>query len=73
MINLISACKLEVFRNQSCLNIIDDTEHMLSDKNAVNILIRSRDLECTLVFLSAMPRSATVAIIYALRLLSLHL
>ena len=39
----------------------------------VNILIRSRDLECTLVFLSAMPRSATVAIIYALRLLSLHL
>ena len=39
----------------------------------VNILIRSRDLECTLVFLSAMPRSATVAIIYALRLLSFHL
>ena len=39
----------------------------------LNILIRSRDLECTLVFLSAMPRSATVAIIYALRLLSLHL
>ena len=33
----------------------------------------SRDLECTLVFLSAMPRSVTVAIIYALRLLSLHL
>ena len=37
------------------------------------LLICSRDLECTLVFLSAMPRSATVAIIYALRLLSLHL
>ena len=32
------------------------------------MLIRSRDLDCTLVFLSAMPRSATVAIIYALRL-----
>ena len=29
--------------------------------------LRSRDLECTLVFLSAMPRSATVAIIYKLR------
>ena len=32
----------------------------------VNILIRSRDLKCTLVFLSAMPRSATVQSISAM-------
>ena len=39
----------------------------------VSLLVRSGDLECTKVFLSALPRSVTVAIIYALRLLSLHL
>ena len=53
--------------------LYNDAKIMHERNKYLNILIRSRDLECTLVFLSAMPRSATVAIIYALRLLSLHL
>ena len=68
-VNLHGASNSNMFRN--------NLQIMLSPlKSPIfyeNILIRSRDLECTLVFLSAMPRSATLAIIYALRLLSLHL
>ena len=66
-VNLHGASNSNMFRNNLHSNLHSNHQFY------VNILIRSRDLECTLVFLSAMPRSATVAIIYALRLLSLHL
>ena len=67
-VNLHGASNSNMFRNNLQIRL-----NHLNHQFYVNILIRSRDLECTLVFLSAMPRSATVAIIYALRLLSLHL
>ena len=67
-VNLHGASNSNMFRNNLQIRLSP-----LKSPIHVNILIRSRDLECTLVFLSAMPRSATVAIIYALRLLLLHL
>ena len=77
-LNLFSASTVNLHgasnSNNLCFVIIFRLGYIPSNHQFyVNILIRSRDLECTLVFLSAKLRSATVAIIYALRLLFLHL
>ena len=69
-VNLHGASNSNMFRNNLQIRLCPLKSPIL---RKYTVLIRSRDLECTLVFLSAMPRSATVAIIYALRLLSLHL
>ena len=59
-VNLHGAANSNVFRNNLQIRVSP-----LKSPIYVNILTRSGDLECTLVFLNAMPSSATVAIIYA--------
>ena len=67
-VNLHGASNSNMFRNNLQIRLSPLKSPIL--RKYIN---PSRDLECILVFLSAMPRSATVAVIYALRLLSLHL
>ena len=74
--NLLSAScvNLHGLANTSILH--SNLRVMLSHLNHqfyVSTLIRSKDLECILVFRSAMPRGVTIVCIYVPILPSLHL
>ena len=75
-LNLLSASSVNLHGLANTSIFHNNLRLMLSPLNHqfyVSTLIRSKDLECFLVFRSAMPRGVTVVCIYVPILPSLHL